>query len=143
MGGELLLSSMHQAYVSCPITGTPVPKPNHVQNKQGRQHAWPTHQVLVWRIVRGFPLDNSRGLAHVDHMQVTGRKPAIRDHPHHNIVRGRPLVRHHHPDLKQTPLKLTQWSADHFFPNNSDTRTQLKFSAYKKMQNKSPPTPDL
>lgn len=144
MGGNLLLSSTHQAWVSCPITGPPAPRPNHFQSKQGRQHAWPAHQVLVRRIVRGFPLDDSRGFAHTDHVQVTGRKPAIRDHPHHDIVRGWPLVRHHHPDLKQTPREFTQWSANHFFPQqHSDTRTRLKFKAYKKMQDKPPPTPDL
>lgn len=51
----------------------------------------------------------------MNHVQVTGRKPAIWDHPHHDVVRGRPLVGHHHPDLKQTPLELMKLSPNHCF----------------------------
>ena len=121
-GGTSCWATRTRPRFPAPLQDPPAPKPNHVQNKQGRQHAWPAHQVLVRRIVRGFPLDDSRGFAHMDHVQVTGRKPAIRDHPHHDIVRGWPLVRHHHPDLKQTPRELTQWSANYFFPNKTMTQ---------------------
>lgn len=50
--GDLMLSSNHQAYVWClPQHRVPSPPPNWDN--------WPTHQVLVRRIIGGFPLDES------------------------------------------------------------------------------------
>lgn len=95
--GTALLSSMHQAWVSCPITG-PLP-PDQTTSRVSKVASTPGLLTRSWSGESyGFPLDDSRGFAHTDHVQVTGRKPAHPDHPHHDIVRvGRPLVRHHHP----------------------------------------------
>lgn len=101
-GRDLLLGARKQACVSCPIRGPPSipPYPNHAKNKHRGLEARPTHQVLVRRVIRWFPFDDHGGFARMNHMQVTGRKAAVWNHLHYNVVRQWPLVGYHHPDLK-------------------------------------------
>lgn len=42
-----------------PRDSTPCPIPNHAKNRNGWLDAWPSYQVLVRRIIWGFPLDDS------------------------------------------------------------------------------------
>lgn len=57
------------------------------------------YHVLVGGVVGRFPLDDSEGLGRVHGVQVPRGQPVVRDHLHHHVVRGGPLVRRHHPHL--------------------------------------------
>lgn len=102
------------------------PVPNHAKKRNGWLDTRPSHQVLVGRIIWGFPLDDSRGFAGINHMQVTRWEPAVWDHLDHDVVGGWPLVGHHHPHLKPIiPQGRMELAPSHSFQQNGCTQISI------------------